>query len=189
MLVDLEKYNDAVEGAWLNKTGTVVAVKWKANTDDTKKAEVINTVSTSHSIELSPVTLTEATTYAKTFPNNNQWFKGKEVDKLSKEEAEIIAKNTIAGYKKDGLIKSAYENQFQTDIAKIYEKLFLSISSYEDLTTQAYNKVEEQIQQAGEKYVGKGNMPRVELCVSGEEKCEKDKSCSKGSGKSCCDKD
>lgn len=189
MLVDLEKYNDAVEGAWLNKTGTIVAVKWNAATTGNKQTEIINTVSTSHAIELSPVTSTEANNYAKSFPNSSQWFKGNEVDKLSKEEAQIIAKNTIAGYKKDGLVKASFEKQFQTDIAKIYENLFLSISSYKDLTTEAYNNVEEQIQQAGEKYVGKGKMPRVELCIASEEKCEKDKSCSKGSGKSCCDKE
>jgi copper chaperone CopZ len=189
LLIDLEKYDNEVEGAWLNKTGTVVAVKWNPNTDDTKKTEIIKAVSSSHNIELSPMISTEATNYAKTFPNSSQWFKGKEVDNLSKEEAQIIAKNTIEGYKKDGLIKPAYEKQFQTDIAKIYENLFLSISSYKDLTTEAYNTVEGQIQRAGEKYMGKGNMPRVELCVSSEEKCEKDKSCSKDSGKSCCDKE
>ena len=189
MLVDLEKYKDAVEGAWLNKTGTVVAVKWSIATTESKQTEIINAVSTSHNIELSPVTSTEANNYAKSFPNSSQWFKGKEVDKLSKEEAQIIAKKTIEGYKKDGLVKANFANQFQADIAKIYENLFLSISSYKDLTTEAYNKVEEQIQQAGEKYVGKGKMPRVELCVASEEKCEKNKSCSQGSGKSCCDKD
>jgi hypothetical protein len=55
--------------------------------------------------------------------------------------------------------------------------LFLSISSYKDLTTEAYNKVEDQIQKAGEKYFGKGKMPRIELCKS-------DDSCDDG-GKSC----
>ena len=188
MLVDLEKYKDAVEGAWLNKTGTVVAVKWSTATTESKQTEIINAVSTSHNIELSPVTSTEANNYAKSFPNSSQWFKGKEVDKLSKEEAQIIAKKTIEGYKKDGLVKANFANQFQADIAKIYENLFLSISSYKDLTTEAYNKVEEQIQQAGEKYVGKGKMPRVELCVASEEKCEMDKTCSQEAGKSCCDK-
>jgi hypothetical protein len=48
--------------------------------------------------------------------------------------------------------------------------------------------VASQIQQAGEKYVGKGKMPYVELCITSEESCKKDKSCSPGSGKSCCDK-
>ena len=189
ILIDLEKHTDAIEGAWLNRTGTVVAVKWNANTAENKRTEIINAISTSHGIELTSLTSIEANKYAKTFTNSSQWFKGNDVDKLSKEEAQIIAKNTIAGYKKDGLVNPSFEKQFQADIANIYENLFLSIASYKDLTTETYNKVEEKIQQAGEKYVGKGKMPRVELCVSSEEKCEKDKSGSQGSSKSCCDKE
>jgi copper chaperone CopZ len=188
LLVDLEKYNDVIEGAWLNKKGTVVAVKWNTKTEENTKAEIINTVSINHNIELTTLAETEAAGYVKSFPNDNEWFKGEEVDKLSKVEAGIIAQNTIAGYKTKKLIKPSFEKQFQADIEKIYGDLFLSISSYKDLTTEAYNKVESQIQQAGEKYVGKGRMPRVELCIAAEESCEKDKSCSPGSGKSCCDK-
>ena len=188
LLVDLEKYNDAVEGAWLNKTGTIVAVKWNMKTAEDKQTEIIKTVSTNHNIELTTLTQTAAKDYAKTFPNSSEWYKGKEVDKLSKEEAGIIAKNTIASYKEKKLIKPSFEKQFQADIEKIYVDLFLSISSYKDLTTEAYNKVENQIQQGGEKYVRKGKMPHVELCIASEESCEKDKSCSPGSGKSCCEK-
>ncbi len=189
MLGDLEKYKDAVKGAWLNRKGTAVAVKWDSKTDEHKKTEIIKTVSTNHNIELTALAKSETAGYAKSFPNSNDWFKGKEVDKLSKEEAGIIAQNTIASYKTKKLIEPSFEKQFGADIEKIYEDLFLSISSYKDLTAEAYNKVENQIQQAGEKYVGKGKMPHVELCTATEESCEKDKSCSKGSGKSCCDKD
>jgi mercuric ion transport protein len=188
LLVDLEMYNDAIEGAWLNKAGTVVAVKWNTKTEAAKKTEIIKKVSTNHDIELTTLAQTEATDYAKTFPNSSEWYKGKEVDKLSKEEAGILAKNTIAIYKEKKLIKPSFEKQFQADIEKIYADLFLSISSYKGLTTEAYNKVETHIQQAGEKYVGKGKMPHVELFIATEESCEKDKSCSPGSGKSCCDK-
>ena len=188
LLVDLEKNKEAIEGAWVNKEGTVVAVKWNSSTDENKKAEIIKTVSTNHNIELTSLASAEATNYANSFPNSNEWFKGKQVDELSKEEAGIIAENTIAGYKKKGLIKPSYEKQFQADIEKIYAELFLSISSYRDLTTEAYNKVEDRIQKAGEKYVGKGKMPHVELCTSTNKVCEKDKSCSEQSGKPCCDK-
>lgn len=189
MLVDFENHKNAVEGAWLNKEGTIVAIKWNASADESKKNEIIKTVSSDHNIELTALADNEAADYAKSFPNSSEWFKGKEVDKLSKEEAGIIAQNTIEGYKKKGLIKSSYEKQFEADIEKIYENLFLSISSYKDLTTEAYNKVEDQIQQAGEKYVGKGKMPRVELCIASDNSCKKDKSCSNNSSKSCCDKD
>jgi hypothetical protein len=188
MLGDLER-SDAVQGAWLNKKGTVIAVKWKKETKEDKQAEIINAISASHNIDLNLLTSKAAVLFAKNFPNKTEWFQGKQVDELSKEEAQIIAKNTIAGYKKDGLVKLSFEKQFQSDIAKIYENLFLSISSYKDLTTEAYDKVEVEIQRAGQKYVGKGKMPKVELCVSTDETCEKDKSCSEGSGKSCCKKE
>ena len=114
------------------------------------------------------------------------WYKGKEVDQLSLEEAKIIASNTIKGYKEQGLIKSSFEEKFRADIEKIYTDLFLSISSYKELTTAKYNEIENKIQAAGEKYVGKGNMPKVELCVFSDDACEMDKSCE--SGKSCCEK-
>ncbi len=183
MLVDFEKYNTEVESAWLNRKGTVVAIKWKSNIDADKKALIINTVSTDHRIELSETKAEVSET--KVFPKG--WYRGKEVDKLSKEEAGIIAQNTIEQYKEQGLIKPAFENKFKADIEKIYADLFLSISSYKDLTEVKYNEIEEKIQKAGEKYVGKGKMPKVELCTFGEGSCEKDKSCS-GSGKSCCEK-
>ena len=174
---------------WYKVLGSCRAVKWSTNEDETKKSEIIKTVSTSHNVELSELSSTDATIYSKTFPNSNEWFKGKEVDKLSKEEAGIIAQNTIASYKAKKLLKPSFEKQFQADIAKIYENLFFSISSYNDLNTETYNKVEDQIQQAEGKYVGKGKMPHVELCIAPEASCGKDKSCSKESGKSCCDKE
>ncbi len=189
LLVDLEKNKDAIEGAWLNKKGTIVAVKSNANTDENTKIEIIKTISTDHNIDLNTLTSTEAANYAKSFPNSSHWFKGKEVDELSKEEAGIIPANTIKSYKAKGLIKSSFEKQFAADIEKIYADLFLSISSHKDLNTEAYDKVEAQIQTAGEKYVGKGKMPHVELCIAPEASCEKDKSCSQGSGKSCCHKE
>ena len=188
LLFDLEKEHDAVEGAWLNKKGTVIAIKWKENLDADKKNEIINTVTKDHDITVNELSHNEAAQYLKTFPNSNVWYKGKEVDKLSKEEAAFIAKKTIAKYKATKLIKPSFEKQFQADIEKVYTELFLSISSYKDLNIATYNKVEDQIQAVGEKYVGKGKMPHVELCIASEQSCEKDKSCSKESGKTCCDK-
>ena len=193
MLVDFEKNVDAVEGAWLNRKGTVVAIKWKSDISNGKREELLSTMSTKYEIDLSE---TDASSYSKSFPNAKEWFKGKEVDNLSREEAAIIAKNTISAYKKDGLIKPSFQTAFQADIEKIYVDLFMSISSYKDLTTEAYNKVEDEIQKAGEKYVGKGKMPRVELCKSdescdhGTKSCTKDQDCNKkeSKGKSCCEK-
>jgi copper chaperone CopZ len=189
MLADLEENKNAIEGAWLNKEGTVVAIKWNTGTAENQKTAIIKKISGNHDIALTTLALTEASNYAHSFPNRNKWFKGREVDALSKEEAGIIAKNTIEKYKARQLINPVFEEQFRADIEKIYADLFLSISSYKDLNTETYNTIERQIQAAGEKYTGKGKMPHVELCIAPEESCEKDKSCSEGSGRSCCDKE
>lgn len=191
LLADLEHNPGAVEGAWLNKKGTVIAIKWKDNTPVLKRARIMTEVSTKHHMKVEPVAAEQAAVYEKSFPNATLWYKGKEVDNLSREEAVFIAQKTIAGYKKKGLVKPAFEKQFQADIEKIYRDLFLSLTSYRDLNTETYNKVEDQIQSAGEKYVGKGKMPHIELCTSDNTTCD-DKSCTKSctgsSTKLCCDK-
>ena len=187
LLVDLEGNNEAIKGAWLNEEGTVIAVEWNEAIDPYKREKIINTIGKEHNIGLFQLQESEQAKYAKSFPQGSQWFRGAEVDKLSRQEASIIAANTIKGYKKEGLIKPSFEKQFQADIEKIYADLFLSISSYNDLSIEAYNKVESQIQKAGEKYVGKGKMPYVELCVADDES-KSDKSCSKEGSESCCEK-
>jgi copper chaperone CopZ/cation transport regulator ChaB len=192
LLADLEKTPESIEGAWLNKKGTVIAVRWKDNTPLAKRTQLITTVSETHDIEVRPVATTQEPIYAKTFPNATDWYKGKEVDNLSRQEAAFIAQKTIAGYKTKGLVNDSFAKQFQADIETIYRDLFLSLTSYKDLNTETYNKIEDQIQKAGEKYVGKGKMPHVELCGSTNEPCDSDKSCTKScngsSTKLCCDK-
>jgi len=192
LLADLEHNPEAIEGAWLNKKGTVIAVKWKDNIPVSKRTQIITAVSTKHDMEVSPVVATQEAIYAKTFPIASVWYKSKDVDNLSREEASFIAQKTIASYKTKGLVKPAFEKQFQADIEKIYRDLFLSLTSYKDLNTETYNKVEDQIQKAGEKYVGKGKMPHIELCTSDNTTCDDDKSCTKScdgnATKLCCDK-
>ena len=191
-LADLERNHDVIEGAWLNKKGTVIAVKWKDNIPNSKRTQIVATVSSKHEMDMAQVMTAQAAVYVKTFPNGSVWYKGKEVDNLSLEEAAFIAQKTIASYKAKGLVRDSFAKQFQADIEKIYRDLFLSLSSYKDLNTETYNKIEDQIQHAGEKYVGKGKMPHIELCTSSNTPYDDDKSCTKScngsSTKLCCDK-
>jgi len=67
MLVDFEKYNDAVDGAWLNKKGTIVAVKWNVAIAESKKTEIIKSVSAAHNVEPNRIIYTEITNTLKPF--------------------------------------------------------------------------------------------------------------------------
>ena len=82
MLADLENDNEWVEGAWLNRTGTIVAVKWMAGAGESKQAEIISTVRSRHHIELTPIALTGANNDDRSLSNKYNWFNGKEVDQL-----------------------------------------------------------------------------------------------------------
>lgn len=192
LLADLEHNADAVEDAWLNKKGTAIAVKWKDNVPVSKRTQIIAAVCSKHDMEVVPVADPQAAVYVNTFRDGSFWYKSNEVDNLSREEAAFIAQKTIASYKTRGLVKDSFAKQFQADIEKIYRDLFLSLTSYKDLNTETYNKVEYQIQKAGEKYVGKDKMPHIELCTSSNVPCDDDKSCTKScngsSTKLCCDK-
>lgn len=188
ILLEIQKQKEFVERAWLNRQGTVVAIKWFNNTDEKKKVAIVEKIKVQHNITLQQIDTSKAITPEISFARNSNWFTAATIDQLSIEEAEIIAEKTISGYRQKGLINPVFEKKFQTDIANIYGNLFLSISSYSELTREAYDKVEEAIQRAGEKYVGKGKMPRVELCVSTNVTCNKDESCSKDASKSCCEK-
>jgi hypothetical protein len=188
LLVDLEQHSEAVEEAWLNRKGTVVAVKWRGTVSSDKREAVLKAVGTAHNSALTALTPKEEVSLSGSFPDKKDWFRGREVDELSREEARIIAKNTMKGYREKQLLKPSFEKQFEADVEKIYTDLFLSISSYRDLSTETYNRIEAQIQAAGEKYVGVGKMPRVELCTAPKLEGAKAKSCSQSSGKSCCDK-
>ncbi|GAA4316524.1 hypothetical protein [Nibribacter koreensis] len=188
LLVDLEQHSEAIEGAWLNRKGTVVAVKWRGTVSSDKREAVLKAVGTVHNSTLTALTSKEEANVSASFPSKKDWFRGREVDELSREEARIIAKNTMKGYREKQLVKPSFEKQFEADVEKIYTDLFLSISSYKDLSTETYNRIEAQIQAAGEKYVGIGNMPRVELCTAPKLEGAKGESCTQATGKSCCDK-
>ncbi|WP_157600566.1 hypothetical protein [Rufibacter sp. DG15C] len=184
----MEKHSDAIDGTWLNRKGTVVAVKWRSAVSADKREAVLKAVGTAHNSELTALTPKEEASLSGSFPDKKAWFRGREVDELSREEARIIAKNTMNGYREKQLLKPSFEKQFEADVEKIYADLFLSLSSYKDLNTETYNRIEAQIQAAGEKYVGIGNMPHVELCIAPKLEGTKGESCSQATGKSCCDK-
>ena len=77
-----------------------------------KKDEIIKTVSTNHNIELTTLAEAEAANYAKSFPNSNEWFKGKEVDKLSKEDGVVKDPKLIQFYYSRGVYGESWSKEF-----------------------------------------------------------------------------
>jgi hypothetical protein len=98
-----------VSGAWLNRQGTLVAVVWKVEAKRKARQSVESILKEGKASKLSRNTREKA---LADFESEKGWYRGAEVDRLSEEEAGVIAarwvrrvqaKTTLTQEKADGL--------------------------------------------------------------------------------------
>jgi hypothetical protein len=108
ILLQLER-DSSVSEAWLNRQGTMVAVVWIPQAKKKARREVEKALKDQNASKLSGSKQTEA---LAEFNSGKGWYRGAEVDRLSEEEAGVIAarwvrrlqaKTTVPKDKADGL--------------------------------------------------------------------------------------
>ena len=87
ILLQLEKEQGVLE-AWLNRAGTTIAVVWKPESDAEMLRNVTTELKEAHAMEIQGESRDEA---LKDFLSGKSWYRGADVDRLSEEEAGIIA--------------------------------------------------------------------------------------------------
>src|SRR5262249_34071607 len=87
ILLDLEKQPGVLE-AWLNRAGTRIAVVWKSDSAAETKHKVTAELKEDRAMELDGKSRDET---VADFLSGKGWYRGAEVDRLSEEEADIIA--------------------------------------------------------------------------------------------------
>src|SRR6266513_956710 len=120
ILLDLERQAGVLE-AWLNRAGTIIAVVWKPDSDASTRSRVVAELQDDRAIELDGKSRDEA---VKDFLSGKGWYRGADVDRLSEEEAGIIAarlvrwvraKRALAKDKAEGL-QRAIEDTLRKDL-------------------------------------------------------------------------
>src|SRR5919109_4124514 len=91
ILLDLEKQTGVAE-AWLNRAGTRIAVVWKPDADAEAHTKVATGLKDDRVVELEGTAHDEA---VKDFLSGKGWYHAAEVDRLSEEEANIIARRLV----------------------------------------------------------------------------------------------
>jgi len=91
ILLDLEKQPGVLE-AWLNRAGTRIAVVWKPESDAETRRKVVAELKEDHATELEGKSRDES---VKDFLSGKGWYHGADVDRLSEEEADIIAARLV----------------------------------------------------------------------------------------------
>lgn len=123
VLLEMEK-NSAIKEAWLNRAGTVYAIVW-SSADETKK--IAKPIFEKYNIDYSELKGDDAEKNLATFRKENFWYRGAEVDKLSIEEAGVIANDAVTFALNEklvsetevALLRTGIENYLKTELVKV----------------------------------------------------------------------
>jgi copper chaperone CopZ len=91
ILLDLESQPGVLE-AWLNRAGTTIAVVWKPESDAEMRRNVSAELKEDHATEIKADSRDEV---LKGFLSGRGWYRGADVNRLSQEEAGIIAARLV----------------------------------------------------------------------------------------------
>jgi hypothetical protein len=90
LLLDMEN-SPVVSEAWLNRAGTIMAVVWSEHSTARQRSETLKTAVESQDITAKRLTGASRRKALEDFQAGSGWYRGANVDRLSEEEAGIIA--------------------------------------------------------------------------------------------------
>ncbi len=91
ILLDLERQPGVLE-AWLNRAGTIISVVWKPESNAEARRNVAAELKEDHAMEMQGKSRDDA---VNDFLSGKGWYRGANVDRLSEEEADIIAARLV----------------------------------------------------------------------------------------------
>lgn len=95
VLIELER-TSAVAEAWLDHSGETLAVVWASNSPASERTAMLANVGKQHAVQLAQLNGATRDTALKSFQARQGWHRGADVDRLSEQEAEVIAARLIA---------------------------------------------------------------------------------------------
>src|SRR5206468_1395994 len=138
-LLELEK-NPAVKEAWMNRPGTIIAIVWK---DKAQTAIAAEPVFAENNISFTELKDQDAASYKKTFRKENLWYRGADVDILSREEAATIAASSVKFALENKLITTDEAEKIKTGIEAYFKEELVKIRTNEQLNEDSENKFKE----------------------------------------------
>jgi len=171
-LLELEK-NPVIKEAWLNRSGTVIAIVWK---DKAQTEIVAKPIFKENNISFTVLNENDIASYRKTFRKANLWYRGANVDMLSWEEATTIAESAVKYALQSNLITKDEAEKIKTDVEAYFKEELVKIRTNEQLKDDDQHKFKAALYSIGEKYIGKERTKKaMELYQKNcEKQCKKD---------------
>ena len=123
LFAEMELHENIAE-AWLNRPGTIIAVVWKDGvTSKKERAQIAKPLFEKHNVETEIIKDKKQVAELLTdFRNEGKWYRNADVDKLSIEEAGVIAETSVGYAKEAGLINEKEAEAIRADVEKYFKK-------------------------------------------------------------------
>lgn len=161
MLLELER-DSSVSEAWLNRAGTKIAVVWKPESKAKARQSVATKLKEQEATEIKGKPRDEAITE---FFSGNDWYRGADVDRLSEEEAGIIAARLVQRVAAKTTLPKEKAEALQRALADALKKRFTDDKIKQD--QNALLKSEDGLQQVAGQYLDKDQIPILKEAIAG----------------------
>lgn len=185
VLEQLEKNNNVAE-AWLNHTGTVIAVKWKSNINTATGQNNINSLFKEQNLNVSIVSGKEYDAILKNFNKKTDWLRYNELDKLSKIEAGVIASRLVARVNAKTPLNEETMASLEEGFKNVFDSRFTNKNTSQQIQQ---DKLNDDLLQVGRKYLNAAQINALQSAlalgyrpVEGENDKAADACCSKPKG-------
>lgn len=123
LLLDLEEQS-GVTGAWLNQTGTILALIGNENFRRDDRLQAVKSAAEKRKIVATEVTGAARERALKDFHSAKRWHRGAGVDELSRTEAGIIAARLVRRVKEKTPLPDDKANSLRVAFTQVFEKCF-----------------------------------------------------------------
>ena len=145
-MIDLEE-QPAIEEAWLNRAGTIVAIVWSG---PIHTVEVAKPIFERHEVQYKERRDDRPTSFRKA----EGWFRGAEVDRLSLEEAREIAETSVSAAERERPVSEEEAARIKSDIEAYFREELVKLRTKQELLQDVGGKFQQAVLDIYEKHIG-----------------------------------
>jgi hypothetical protein len=123
ILVELEQEKSVAE-AWLNRTGTILAIVWKPDAKEKERSSSIEAISRTEKIQTTELREDARKKALADFLSRDGWYRASDVDRLSEEEAGILATRLVRRIETKISLPEEKAKALRTELGAIFKRRF-----------------------------------------------------------------
>lgn len=146
LLLGLEGTGVASE-AWLNRAGTVVAILWSEQSTVQQRAKALKSILAQAQIEGKELTGDARRQALNSFQKQSGWYRGAQVDRLSEEEAGVIAARLVRRIRAKITVTDDKANAIEQGFTAVLKQKLTGKSTKSDAQEAMLNICRQQLSQ------------------------------------------